>query len=457
MKYLTNYLIWDFCYPADIISHIQLPNMSEYSSDEESIAGNSSTSVYLGFVDVPISKDEQPTIEDSFIGGEPLWMNNVAPAKDMLVCQNCNELMSLLLQSYAPLPDSNNDRIIYIFGCQKYQCSRKKGSIRCLKAIKKNEKREQQALADSLEQKLQLENERQYELKLKQGLFGPNDKNEDSKKTTNPFGGNPFGNSKSDNPFSSSGSSNPFNATPFGSKDTKDTESKDNNSNHKQSKNQNQNSYSQVASKNAPPKDEKKAKQNKPSETDIALPQYPGYILYVEKEKLKNENDVLHPIPENLQIEEDDSNDAGSIKQAIKSKKTTEEFKSEVHSDADFQDFAKRVAHNPHQVLRYDLGGAPLVYSSKDIKLKNNNSAPAPKFNPSSARQFELQLMPKAIIDLEYNSTNIAEGMEWGTIIAYTDIEDYIPVENQHDGVGYVEEWLEVEWEESVDYSSLKK
>ena len=60
--------------------------MADYSSDEESILENTSE-VFLGFVDVPIEKDDPPTIEDTFIGGEPIWLHpESTPSESMVTC-----------------------------------------------------------------------------------------------------------------------------------------------------------------------------------------------------------------------------------------------------------------------------------------------------------------------------------------------------------------------------------
>ncbi|ODV96561.1 hypothetical protein PACTADRAFT_1150 [Pachysolen tannophilus NRRL Y-2460] len=123
--------------------------------------------------------------------------------------------------------------------------------------------------------------------------------------------------------------------------------------------------------------------------------------------------------------------------------------------DPVFQNLTQLISHNPSQVLRYDLGGKPLLYSGKDdiYKIFNNKDGefkiPIPGYNPSSTRQFELQLMPQAILDLEKDNIDIINGMEWGTIIVCTDVEDYMPhLDENH--VGYIEEWCGVQWEESV-------
>ena len=73
-------------------------------------------------------------------------------------------------------------------------------------------------------------------------------------------------------------------------------------------------------------------------------------------------------------------------------------------NDKYFEMFSNTVKHNPGQVLRYDLGGKPLLYSGKMMLpkiLAQPANIPRPSFNPSSERRFELQLMPKAIMDLE--------------------------------------------------------
>lgn len=53
--------------------------------------------------------------------------------------------------------------------------------------------------------------------------------------------------------------------------------------------------------------------------------------------------------------------------------------------------------------------------------------------------------MPKMIMDLEV-TVSVTEGMDWGTILIFTDVENYIPKFDEH-GVGYVEECVRVQWE----------
>ena len=65
---------------------------------------------FLGFVDAPIISDgkdpednDLPTIEDTFIGGQPVWLHpDSKPAEKSLTCDVCNGKLALYLQAFAP-------------------------------------------------------------------------------------------------------------------------------------------------------------------------------------------------------------------------------------------------------------------------------------------------------------------------------------------------------------------
>ena len=141
-----------------------------------------------------------------------------------------------------------------------------------------------------------------------------------------------------------------------------------------------------------------------------------------------------------------------------------EAFESPDH--AMFQRFADRLAYNPEQVVRYDFGGYPLLYSevdavgallsgSKDSRGSERRGttqvASALPFPPCqtcrSPRLFELQIMPHAIAVLEADQV-ISEGMEWGTIMIAVCSED-CHRKGQGSEVFYAEEWAGVQWEET--------
>lgn len=87
--------------------------------------------------------------------------------------------------------------------------------------------------------------------------------------------------------------------------------------------------------------------------------------------------------------------------------------------------------------------------------------------NCNAPRVFELQLTPQAIAELEAEEEMSLEGMDWGSVILGVCSRDCVPpggVEGEAAGekgkgegngngngngkVGYVEEWIGVQWEE---------
>lgn len=129
--------------------------------------------------------------------------------------------------------------------------------------------------------------------------------------------------------------------------------------------------------------------------------------------------------------------------------------------DKTFQKFADRLSQNPEQVLRYELAGTPLLYSTTDAvgKLltppsgagKVTTSGGASRIprctNCGAERKFEVQLTPHAITVLEEEELSL-EGMEWGTVIMGVCSKD-CPSKDVEEGiVGYLEEWVGVQWEE---------
>jgi pre-rRNA-processing protein TSR4 len=118
--------------------------------------------------------------------------------------------------------------------------------------------------------------------------------------------------------------------------------------------------------------------------------------------------------------------------------------------DTTFQKFADRLAQNPEQVLRYEFGASPLLYSSSDAvgkKLGHETGAMPRCPNCGNDRRFEVQMTPHAITVLEVEELGL-EGMEWGTVVVGACGSDCVPVGVEDGGVGYVEEWVGVQWEE---------
>lgn len=431
-------------------------------SDAESISSSPMmTTTLLGYVDIAISEDEPLYAKDSFIGGQPLPMDQNSPIPSNLVhCKNCNKPMRLLIQCSADLPDTYYDRALYVFICIEAKCRRKEGSVRAIRGLRKDEKEMQrreneekeQEEAQKLEEQEQLEKEREAK-DMVQNLFSPA-ASLGAKLPENPFA------SSTANPFATT--SNPFDTKSVATALQKIQDEKPTFADV---------AKTSVAKANATSKYQCIEKQD----VEYNLPEFKGFILYFEQEKLDPSKQKLPPIPENLKIEEEgevveDSTSSINVQQGNLPKinpeknKETEDL-SKLFDDQTFQNFTRIVSYNTQQVLRYEPDGSPILYSSKDkvsrifyaengkFKDRSEWNIPSPAYNPSGSRRFEMQLMPKMIIDLENDIDDIQQimqnGMEWGTIIVATDSEDFVPLNwLDKNGVAYLEEWCGVQWEE---------
>lgn len=435
----------------------------EYSSDEEDVIDeNQASQVYLGFVDAPIisceedpEDNDEPTIEDTFIGGSPIWLHpDSQPKESQTMCDNCGSKMALLSQVFAPFEGELYDRVLYIFGCPKTaQCSKKNGSIKCVRGISKDpvkiakiKAEEEETARTEFDEKLRLDNTKKLQIELTKDLFNLSAKNS-AQKDDNPF-------SSSSDPFGAS--SNPFiqpkpEASEAGTKSKPADAKKESNAD--------------TLTKMLQASHTRKV----PSSTGD-MPSYPGYFVYVEQEKFKKV--TTEPDLEKYKhlVDLDNENESATASRADR-KQSSSSAQMNPHAtkisnmldDKYFEAFTNTVKHNCTQVLRYSIGGKPLLYSGRDDVAAKFNGRDAnfnistPGYNPLTHRQFECQLMPKAILDLENGNdksaslNDILNGMSWGTIIVCTNTEDYMPAEAfDENHVAYIEEWCGVQWEESV-------
>ena len=100
---------------------------------------------------------------------------------------------------------------------------------------------------------------------------------------------------------------------------------------------------------------------------------FKGYFLYVEDETFNNKPDYLK-LPKNLKIDKEALDLTGQSeedleKDPVKLDPRTEKL-SKFLDDEVFQKFQEIIGYNPGQVLRYDLGGKPLYYSSTRLRLR---------------------------------------------------------------------------------------
>lgn len=154
------------------------------------------------------------------------------------------------------------------------------------------------------------------------------------------------------------------------------------------------------------------------------------------------------------------------IDTSASSSKDDEKDAFESAIDKTFQKFADRLAQNPEQVLRYEFGGSPLLYSKTDavgklfahsaseatgskVRTMAQGSGRIPRCqNCGAPRVFELQLVPQAIAELEVEEEGL-EGMEWGTVMLGVCEKDCGQRGVGNGDVGWMEEWVGVQWEES--------
>ena len=188
-----------------------------------------------------------------------------------------------------------------------------------------------------------------------------------------------------------------------------------------------------------------------PEESQLPAP-YPAYHLDADYETLDPAPAPSVKTSGNMEIDSEDSKNDVFDKEAFESS-----------LDKTFQKFADRLAQNPEQVLRYEYGGSPLLYSTTDavgnlfsiphhgegkVKTTGATAKGIPKCgNCGSKRVFEVQLVPQAIAELEVEEEGL-EGMEWGTVIVGVCGLDCGEKGVEANAWGWVEEWVGVQWEE---------
>lgn len=327
--------------------------------------------------------------------------------------------MALLLQLNGELPDRfpTHDRRIYVFACRRNTCRRQEGSIRAIRGVRRWKEEEVVEEEPAEEPKKE-----EPKPDLGKALFGGS-----------PFGGsaaaNPF--STSANPFNTSSSgaapSNPFASTPAApaaaapaSPETKLAKS-----------------FAETVAINAPAAKPPPAPEPWPEQSKLPKAYPVLYLADADYETLEPEETEL---PENVRIEESDAPEPSILDR--------EAFESTM--DGTFQKFADRVSQNPEQVIRYEFGGQPLIYSKVDKVGEMLSRGGIPRCpNCAGKRTFEVQMTPNAIAELEADDMSL-EGMEWGTIMVGVCENDCMPAGQEMGQCGYLEEWAGVQWEELV-------
>ncbi|KIW28668.1 uncharacterized protein PV07_08311 [Cladophialophora immunda] len=411
--------------------------MAPYDSDSSDDGEDySTTNVTLGYATVESTGDDI-----SHLGGHPTWLDSSQPPPAALAkCKVCNSYMSLLLQLNADLQQyfPNDHRRLHVLCCRKKQCSKKVGSVRAFREVRKpgvQEKSQKQRVVGSQTVKPVQD--------LGSALFGGSSQ-PSAANSANPFSMPASSNGPSTaNPFSSIGSPSQLAALPpqrplEESQPQPPTES-----------------FAEKLRIGARPDDkgtEKTATDQIPwPDASVFPPPYPSFYLDAYPEELERESAAPSAKAESSRTpyDIDDAGGAGSA-----ADKDT--FESSL--DKAFQKFSDRVAQNPEQVLRYEFKGEPLLYSGAD-EVASRFVVPHGRTGPvkgvprcescGGQRVFELQLVPGLIYELEKDDENamgLEDGMEWGTIIVGTCANNC----GDAGRVSFREEWVGVQWEERV-------
>ncbi|KAL5611997.1 hypothetical protein BROUX41_000440 [Berkeleyomyces rouxiae] len=419
--------------------------MKDYDSDSEIDDQEfTETNVLLGYAQEDVGDDAI-----THLGGTPEWIDpSTPPSATLARCKVCKDMMALLLQLDAHLPDRfpGHDRRLFVFVCRKTKCRRQAGSIRALRSMR-IAKDAPAVTAPGGEKKKEAEEKKPIETNkvvtstgLGESLFG-------AKGLGGATAGNPFGGG---NPFAVGGSTAP--ANPFAKPVAAATPVKIEEKKAEPAVEKLPATFAEKLSINNPLADKPKAAHTPPEPWPATLAK-PYPTLYMDAEYETLDPTPAMKLPAHAKIEKMEVEEAGVGSSSGGGKEDASAFESAM--DATFQRFADRMAQNPDQVIRYEFAGAPLLYS--DVDTVGQLLAPAtpgvkskgmPRCqNCGAGRTFEVQVTPHAITELEADDMSL-DGMDWGTIIVGVCEMDCQSDAVEVDKVGYLEEWAGVQWEE---------
>lgn len=110
-------------------------------SSAGSVASSFSTTVMLGLPDGPIdTPTDLADAQVSRLGGPPSFLPTLRsfPPTSTTACKTCGRPSELLVQLYAPLEGSVDDRVVYVFGCARAGCQGEAGGSkkgRCVPSL----------------------------------------------------------------------------------------------------------------------------------------------------------------------------------------------------------------------------------------------------------------------------------------------------------------------------------
>lgn len=405
-----------------------MPNYDSDSSDSGD-EEYSTTNVVLGYASPESAGDEI-----SHLGGYPTWLDpKSSPPASLAKCKVCNSYMSLLLQLDANLQKffPHDERRLHLLSCRKKSCSKKSGSIRAFREVRKPASREKKELDTT-----HAESQKSQPLHdLGSAIFGSSSGTVRSPSNANPFSSSAAPSSQPVNPFASIGSPSSLASLPP-QKPVDDIQPPTQSFADKLKIGTNPKSTSTSTPE--------PVTESWPENSDFPPP-YSSFYLDSSLEELEKEDT-------SKLTEASASKTQYEVEEGAGLEKDT--FESSL--DKTFQKFSDRIAQNPEQVLRYEFKGEPLLYSGNDNVAsrfvvphgKSGAIRGMPRCEICGAqRVFELQLVPGLIYELEKDEAmDLEDGMEWGTILLGTCVNN-CGVPGQ---AAFREEWVGVQWEERV-------
>lgn len=379
----------------------------------------------------------------------------------------------MLIQIFAPYPDSVNDRVLFFFACSRVACQKKDGSVRAFRCLSRNEKWAKKL--ERLKQKDQEKKKKQIEEEEKA--------KEEAK--SNPFTVClAFLNTTLHTNTKQSHKPNPFNQSKQGGgafgADSSDSEQEE------------QPRFKKIIVSDS---EEDESDEDSELEAELAkLEIVDGGVAPTKQSWPTQPSYSSHYVATTPEVIPKQSNEKPmeieEVNQTLSAgpNNELEEFEKSMGNGMDeaFEHFIKCVSHEPQQCIRYDLGGMPLMYTNRDGVYKelfrggnHYDASKVPRCEQcGSKRVFECQVTPN-IINLCNNSTqstasaaqsdderkkelqdtleNKSAGsgkadMEWGTILLYVCENDCCldPATKDKSKEGR-EQWIEeltyIQWE----------
>ncbi|WFD42405.1 hypothetical protein MPSI1_001048 [Malassezia psittaci] len=353
------------------------------------------SSIYLGLPDGPLQDDDEENPLVSRIGGRPAWLPfqvDRLPPASLISCKSCNRPMELLVELFAPLEGSPYDRCLLVWCCAYGVCQRKlAGSVCAIRMLKHNLR---------WAAKLEKQRKRQEAREARVAELKKKEKEADAERSRRETASNPFSMS------GTGGQPSLFGNGPLFGNGVEASQA-----------------ASSPTQKYTPPHEP----TNEDSESDFDEDERIAEELAIkaslseQRAQLTAENNwaktapcytpalYLNTIPEPARDTEDASSDTESTLAKIAASGTEigsmgEEQYEQMRLDCMdpvFERFTSRLAIEPSQVIRYELGGAPLPFTNVGSTYRAlwpndhfdpSKIAPCPKCN--APRIFEAQLMP---------------------------------------------------------------